>query len=66
MMNRCRRDNYGSSEANRISFVPADLDVHAELSNVSFVRHLDLHFDAGCWVRGWCRGSIRTGCLIRI
>ena len=47
MMNRCRRDNYGSSEANRISFVPADLDVHAELSNVSFVRHLDLHFDAG-------------------
>jgi AraC-like DNA-binding protein len=47
MMNRCRRDNYGSSEANRISFVPADLDVHAELNNVSFVRHLDLHFDAG-------------------
>ncbi|MFK3777370.1 helix-turn-helix domain-containing protein [Agrobacterium sp. NPDC089420] len=47
MMNRCRRDNYGSSKANRISFVPADLDVHAELNNVSFVRHLDLHFDAG-------------------
>ncbi|PZP53783.1 MAG: AraC family transcriptional regulator [Agrobacterium fabrum] len=47
MMNRCRRDNYGSSRANRISFVPADLDVHAEFSNVSFVRHLDLHFDAG-------------------
>ncbi len=47
MMNRSRRDNYASSEANRISFVPADLDVHAELSNVSFVRHLDLHFDAG-------------------
>ena len=47
MMNRCRRDNHGSSRANRISFVPADLDVHAELNNVSFVRHLDLHFDAG-------------------
>ncbi|MDZ7927911.1 MAG: AraC family transcriptional regulator [Agrobacterium sp.] len=47
MMNRSRRDNYASSEANRISFVPADLDVHAELRNVSFVRHLDLHFDAG-------------------
>ncbi|MCA2378417.1 helix-turn-helix transcriptional regulator [Agrobacterium sp. 22-211-1] len=47
MMNRSHRDNHGSSKANRISFVPADLDVHAELSNVSFVRHLDLHFDAG-------------------
>ncbi|MCZ7446303.1 AraC family transcriptional regulator [Agrobacterium rhizogenes] len=47
MMNRCRRDNCGSSKANRISFVPADIKVHAELSNVSFVRHLDLHFDAG-------------------
>lgn len=47
MMNRCRRDTYGSFRANRISFVPTDLDVHAELSNVSFVRHLDLHFDAG-------------------
>lgn len=47
VMSRSRRDNNGSSKANRISFVPADLDVHAELNNVSFVRHLDLHFDAG-------------------
>ncbi|MGQ8630440.1 helix-turn-helix domain-containing protein [Agrobacterium sp. DKPNP3] len=47
MMNRHRRDMHVASRANRISFVPADLDVEAELSNVSFVRHLDLHFDAG-------------------
>ncbi|NWJ24711.1 AraC family transcriptional regulator [Rhizobium sp. RM] len=47
MMNRCRRDSYTASHANRISFVPADVDVYAELKDVSFVRHLDLHFDAG-------------------
>jgi len=47
VMNGCRRGKYTASEVNRISFVPADLDVHAELSNVSFLRHLDLHFDAG-------------------
>lgn len=65
MMNRSRRDNYASSEANRISFVPADTDVHAELSNVSFVRHLDLHFDAGLLGARLVQGSIRTGCSIR-
>ncbi|HAU75576.1 MAG TPA: AraC family transcriptional regulator [Agrobacterium sp.] len=47
VMNGCRRGKYTASEVNRISFVPADLDVHAESSNVSFLRHLDLHFDAG-------------------
>lgn len=66
VMNGCRRDKYTASEVNRISFVPADLDVHAELSNVSFLRHLDLHFDAGLLGLGWCRVSIRTVCSTRI
>lgn len=47
MMNRSRRDSAATMEANRISYVPADVDVYAELKDVSFVRHLDLHFDAG-------------------
>ncbi|MBB3944181.1 AraC-like DNA-binding protein [Rhizobium skierniewicense] len=34
------------TDVERISFVPADVDIWAQLSGVQFVRHLDLHFDA--------------------
>lgn len=35
VMNGYRRDKYTASEVNRISFVPADLDVHAESRRTS-------------------------------
>lgn len=41
---KCQTNARPTSE--KISFVPADVDLWAELRGVKSVRHLDLHFDA--------------------
>lgn len=55
MMNRSRRDNYASSEANRISFVPADW---MYMRNSAMFPSCAISICTSmrdCWGRGWCR-----------